>query len=602
MKKIFLIIFLFSLPILLLAQSINEDEAAIQSYQSGDYQKASVLLETLFTKTKNDTYFSLYFDALLKSKQYETAEKVAKKLIRQNPGAYQYEIALAKTYKEEGQQENAAKTFNHVIDNLPKDETVIRELANDLYQIEEYDLAVKVFLQGRKLLGNNQLFTYELVSIYRYKKDKDMLVQEYLNALSVNPLILLRAETTFSSLFEGNADYLILQNALLKRIQKEPQNETYAKLLIWQYLQQQQYDMVLVQLIAQDKRIKDDGTILFDYARIFSTNKAYATAIKAYDYLLSKGKDNPYYLPSRLALVDASYQEMLQGKAEEKEIMAIAGQYDAILNEYGKNTGTLFALRKWANIQAYYLHHLEKAEVALETALKIPGVSDAETGDIKLELADIYVFNNEPWEAVLLYGQVAKSLENQNTGNDAKYRLARLSFFQGNFTYAKSQADVLKASTSQLIANDALNLSLLLSDHLETATDTLALKLYASAELLQFRNLSSAAISKLDSISVRYPQNGLADDILMSKSRIYIQTKDFEKAASLLKELIAHPQKNNWTDDALFILAGLYEEKLNQPEEAKVLYQRLITDFPGSMFTAEARKHFRKLRGDNIES
>lgn len=576
MKKLFLMLIFFPLPILLLAQDNNGDEI-----------------------TGN---FDLYFSTLLKSKQYETAEKVIKKLIEKNPETLQYEVALGKIYKEEGQQEKAAKTFDQVISALPKEESAIRDLANDLYQMEEYDLAIKVFLRGRKLLNNDQLFTYELISLYRYKKDKNMLIQESLNALSVTPQFLQRAETTFSTLLEGNPDYLILQNALLKRIQKDQKNETYVKLLIWQYLQQQQYDLALDQLIAQDNRIKDDGSVIFETAQIFTAGKAYQTAIKAYNYLLSKGKDNPYYLPSRLATVDASYQLMLMGSAQEKDITAIASQYEAIFNEYGKNTKTLFALRKWASIQAYYLHHLEKGEQALETALKIPGISDTESGDIKLELADIYVLTNEPWEAILLYGQVAKTFENQNIGNEAKYRLARLSFFQGNFSYAKSQADVLKASTSQLIANDALNLSLLLSDHLETPADTLALKLYAAAELLQFRNLSAAAISKLDSISILYPQNSLADDILISKSMIYIKDRDFSKAVPLLQELIAHPQKNIWTDDALFILAGLYEEQLNDPEQAKIFYQRLITEFPGSMFTTEARKHFRKLRGDNIKS
>jgi thioredoxin-like negative regulator of GroEL len=602
MKKSFVFLGFLLLPVLLLAQSSNDEDTAMQYYQEGNYTKAAEVLERLFSRTKDNAYFGLYFSALLKSKQYQEAEKIAKKLIRQNPASLKYEIALGRTYREEGQQENAAKTFDHVTNNLPKDEAIIREVANDLYQIEEYDIAAKVFLQGRKTLGNEQAFIFELLNLYRYKKDKAMLVQEFLNALASMPQMLPQAQTVLSSVLEGNSDYLNLQNALFKRIQKDPENESYTKLLIWQYLQQQEYDMALRQLIAQDKRTKADGTAVFESAQVFTFNKAYDTAVRAYDYLLTKGKDNPYYLPSRLAAVDTRYQSLLLGKNNEAEVIVLANQYQAILDEYGKNSRTLFALRKKATIEAYYLHHLENGEEALETAIKIPGVSAAEMAELKLELADIYVLTGQPWEAILLYGQVAKAYENQNIGNEAKYRSARLSFYQGNFSYAKSQADVLKASTTQLIANDALNLSLLISDHLETSSDTLALKLYASAEFMQFMNNSKSALEKLDSIPVLYPQNSLADDILMAKSRIYIKNGDFYRSAALLKELIAHPQQNIWTDDALFILAGLYEEQLHEPEQAKILYQKLITDFPGSMFTAEARKHFRKLRGDNIES
>lgn len=495
-----------------------------------------------------------------------------------------------------------AQTSVKILDNLPKDEFKIREIANELYLKQEFDLAAEVFLKGRKIMNNDQLFNFELLALYRFRKDKEKLIQEYLNTLAKMPEMLQQAENVFSVLFDNKSDYLQLQTALYKRIQKDPQNEAFSKLLTWQYVQQQEYEMALRQLIAQDKRVKDDGGILFDYTQLFIANKAYETAVKAYTYLLEKGKENEYYLPSRFGLIDAKYQLLQTGKNEEKEVAGLAAQYQSVIDEYGKNTRTLFAIRKLATLQAQYLNQPQKAINLLETALKMPGLPASETGGIKLELGDNYVLVGKPWDAILLYGQVTKQFENQNISNEAQYRTARLSFFQGNFSYAKSQADVLKASTTQLIANDALNLSLLLSDHLESAADTLALKMYAEAEFLQFRNQLPAAIRKLDSITVKYPQNSLNDDILMAKSRIAIKNRDFNAAVIQLKQLIAHPQKDIWTDDAIFTLAGLYEDQLKDTEQAKILYQKLITDFPGSMFIAEARKHFRKLRGDHIES
>jgi len=601
MKALLTILFL-CVPFLVFAQYNEENEVAMQYYQDGEFEKAAVIMEKLYSKTKNEAYFDLYFNALLKSKRFDEAEKMISKLVRQQPDELKYLAALGKTKKEKGEQENARKIFSQLVNLLPEEESKVREIANYLYQMGEYDTALDVFMQGRKIFKNEQMFTFELLSLYRYKKDKNMLIEEYLNALSTMPQMLQQAETVFSSIFEGNSDYLMLQNALFKKIQKEPQNESYAKLLTWQYLQQEEYEMALRQLIAQDKRIKDNGAILFENAQTFMANKAYETAIKAYTYLLTKGQENEYFLPAKLAMIDARYQLLLLGGSKKEDIIILADQFQTILIEYGQNARTLFAIRKLANIQAYYLHDLDKAEGSLEAALKFPGISNVEIGEMKLELGDIYVLNQEPWEAILMYEQVAKEFENQNIGNEAKYRSARLSFYQGNFTYAKSQADVLKASTAQLIANDAMNLSLLLSDHLETGKDTLALKMFASAELLQFKNLSLPALARLDSITIKYPQNTLADDILMTRSRIYIRNGEFDKAAVLLNQLIAHPQKNIWTDDALFMLAGLNEVQLNNPEQAKILYQRLITDFPGSMYVAEARKHFRKLRGDNMGS
>ncbi|MNJ91573.1 Beta-barrel assembly-enhancing protease [compost metagenome] len=600
MKKLVIIVVFCFVNLFCLGQDNVDDALAYQYYQQGQYQQAVVLLEKLFNKTKSDTHFELYLNTLLKLKKYDDAEKLVKKLIRQDSKNLEYGIALARVYQDKGQTEAASKLYMQVISNLPADEFKIREIANYFYGFQAYDLAISAFLQGRKILNDEKPFTYELLSIYRYKKDKNMLVREYLNALPEMPQLLPQAESVLSTVFEDNNDYQILQSALLKKIQKEPQTEIYTKLLIWQYLQQQEYDMALRQLIAQDKRIKDDGSILFNTTNTFLDNKAYPVAIKAYEYLLTKGKENPYYLPSKVEMINAKYQQVMGGQNDKKIITELAAEYQAIIDEYGKNRQTLFALKKLANLQAYYLNDHKKAEAALENILTIPGIPATEIGQIKLDLGDVYILTQQPWEAFLIYEQVTKQFENQDIGNEARYRSARLSFYQGNFTYAKSQADVLKASTSQLIANDALNLSLLISDNLQSTVDSNALKMYADAEMLEFSNLPSKALAKLDSIAIVFPGNTLVDDILMAKSRVCIKTNDINNAVIALKMLTEQQSSSIWADDALFILADLYETKLKDTEQAKKLYQKLINDHPGSMYTNEARKRFRKLRGDNI--
>lgn len=600
MKKLFVVVVLCIVHLFCQAQENVDDALAYQYYQQGQYQQAVVLFEKLFSKTKNDTYLELYFSSLLKLKRFDDAEKLIKKQIRQDPKNLQYGISLARLYQDKGQTEAANKLYMQMIGNLPADEFKIREIANHFYSFQAYDLAISAFLQGRKILNDNKPFTYELLSIYRYKKDKNMLIQEYLNALPEMPQLLPQAESVLSTVFEDNNDYQLLQVALLKKIQKEPQTEIYTKLLIWQYLQQQEYEMALRQLIAQDKRLKDDGSILFNTCNTFLDNKAYAVAIKAFEYLLTKGKESPYYLSAKVEMINAKYQQVVAGQFDQKAIAELAVAYQTIIDEYGKNVQTLFALKKLANLQAYYLNDLTKAENALENMLTISGLPASETGQIKLELGDVYILTKQPWEAFLIYEQVAKQFEGQDIGNEARFRAARLSFYQGNFAYAKSQADVLKTSTSQLIANDALNLSLLISDNLQSTADSSALKMYADAEMLQFRNLPAQALAKLDSIVLAFPGNSLVDDILMAKSRIYIKNNDVGNAVKVLKTLTEQQTNSIWADDALFSLAELYEKNLKDQEQAKTLYQKLINDYPGSMFTNEARKRFRKLRGDNV--
>jgi len=600
MKRIGLLIFLCVSYNCLFAQVLNDDAAAYQAYEQGEYEKAALLLGKLFEKNSSDNYFDLYLNTLLKTKKYPEAEKLAKRMIKLQPDHLGYQISLGKVYQESGQQDKALKTFAEVISLLPKEENKIRFYVSYFYRFQAYDLAISAFLQGRKILGNEQLFAPELLNLYRFKKDKDGLVNEYINALSVSPAMLPQAEADLASVFDGNSDYLILQTILLKKLQKEPDNDTFTQLLTWQYIQRREFDMALRQLVAQNKRLKQNDAAIFSLANTFLSNDAYPSAIKAYEYLLAKGPQNEYYLPSRIQLIDTKYQLLLQGAYEKTAIAELADQYQALIKEFGSSTQTLFAMTRWANLQAYYLNAPSKAEEALENALKVSNLNPMEAGRIKMSLGDIYILNNEPWEAFLIYEQVAKKFENQDIGNEARFRSAKLSFYQGNFAYAKAQADVLKASTSQLIANDALNLSLLLSDNLQSPADSSALKMYADAEMLQFRNLPEKALAKLDSINIAFPGNSLSDDVQMSKANIYIKKHNYALAAPVLQNLISQHLESLWADDALFILAGLYQDQLAQPEEAKKLYQKLISDFPGSMYTIEARKFYRKLRGDNM--
>jgi outer membrane protein assembly factor BamD (BamD/ComL family) len=600
MKNLIIILLITFANSFCIAQNTMDDALAFQYYQQGQYQEASVLLEKMFARTKNEAYFDMYLNSLLKTKKFDEAEKVVKKLAKDNPKNLSYSIGLARLYQERGQPDAATKKYAEVLSNLPADEFKIRDIANRFYGFQAYELAISTFIEGRKILHDDKLFTYELLSIYRFKKDKHMLVEEYLSALASAPELLLQAESVMASVFEEKSDYIILQTALLKKIQKDPDIEVYTKLLIWQYLQQQEYEMALRQLIAQDKRIKNDGFILYTSANTFLENKAYTTAIKAFEYIVSKGKDHPYFLQAKVEMINAKYQLVISGQFDKTKISELANEYNSILEEYGKNARTMFALRRWANLQAFYLNDLSKAEKALEFALLIPGLASTDIGQIKLDLGDIYILTDQPWEAFLIYEQVAKQFESQVIGNEAHYRSAKLSFYQGNFAYAKSQADVLKASTTQLIANDALNLSLIISDNLQTPIDSSALKMYADAEMLEFRNQTPSALRKLDSINLAYPNNTLADDILMSKSKIFVKRGEITNAITALKELVGTHSASIWNDDALFTLGELYEKNIKDTEQAKSFYQKLINDHPGSMFSAEARKRFRTLRGDNI--
>jgi len=575
----------------------NELQLAKQFSANGEQQKALDIYQKLY-KQDNETYYPVYISSLLGLKKFDEAANITKKMIRKYPADRQYIIQLGTVYTQQGEIEKADALYEDLIKNLPADQSAISLLAAEFYQNGNVDYSIKIFLQGRKLLHSDALFSYELINLYRYKRDKAALTEEYLNFLPSNPTFINQAENTLSTLYEGSADYDILKQALLKKIQKDPQQTLYTELLTWQYLQQKEFDQALNQALALSRRQNDDGSAIYELCGTFVANQAYETAIRGYEYLVNKGKEQQLYIPAKIELINTRNLRITSGKYTNDDLLSLEKDYAGLLKEFGKNSSTAFAMQKLANLQAFKLHKLHDAQTLLEEAINIAGIKPFLLANCKLDLGDVLLLNNQPWDATLLYSQVEDDYPNTSVGQDARYRNAKLAYYTGDFNWAKRQLDVLKAATSQLIANDALNLSLLISDNISADTSGAALKMYARADLLIFAEEPAKALKTLDSIDTKYPGNSLTDDILMAKARLLIQQKEYAAAVPLLKEIANDHSFDLWADDAVFMLGDIYENHLSDKEQAKVYYQKIISDYAGSLWINEARKRFRILRGD----
>lgn len=577
-------------------QSENDIDLAKQFYNNGEYGKSLAIYQNLYNSLNgSDLYFTEYFNTLLKLKKYDEAEKIINKRIKSN---FKYGVDLGQLYLEKGDADKANKFFESVISKMPADEFIITDVANSFYLIANFEYAIKTFLTGRKLLKNNDAFTYELINLYRYKKLKEPLTFEVVNLLENETAFLANAKNTISRTYESTEDYETLKSILFKRIQKNPENTNFINLLAWVFIQQKQYDLALIQLIALDKRLNDIGGNIYNFTNILVENKAFDIAEKAFNYLLTKPKNSPYYIAARVGILQCKKMQISNNSLGKESINALRDGYEKLLDEYGRNNQTIFAIKDLANLEAFYLENKERAIELLEQSLNLPNVKPSSLAEIKLDLAHIYTLNNQPWDAALLYGQVEKSFEGDILGQEAKFKNAKLSFYNGDFNWATAQLNVLKASTSQLIANDALDLSLLIQDNLAADSTGKALKLYAKADLLLFKNQYDLALETLKSVSSLYPQTDLIDDILMLKAQIHINQKQYQIAKNDFLELVTNHSYSIWADDALYKLAVLEEDNLNDTLNAKKHFEQLINQFPGSLYILDARKRFRNLRGD----
>jgi len=283
-----------------------------------------------------------------------------------------------------------------------------------------------------------------------------------------------------------------------------------------------------------------------------------------------------------------------------QDIERLQRDYLMAIEDMGTNASTATLIADFAHFKAFYINQPDSAVYYLNKLVEMRNLRPSFIAECKLELGDIYVFTNEVWEAALLYGQVDKDFKNDALGREAKYRNARLSYYMGEFDWAKAQLDVLKAATSQLISNDAMSLSLLILDNNYDETTSDALIMFSRADLLAYRNQFDIALSTLDSLIEEFPGHALSDEAWYKKSQILKKQQQYTKAADLLKKIVDEYPKDILADDALFELADLSETKLNNKDEAQRLFEKLLTDYPGSLYVIEARKRFRILRGDKI--
>jgi tetratricopeptide (TPR) repeat protein len=251
-----------------------------------------------------------------------------------------------------------------------------------------------------------------------------------------------------------------------------------------------------------------------------------------------------------------------------------------------------------AQIEAFRLHDIKSASATIQEALAIITASPEDKAACKLVYADVLLLQNEIWDSILLYSQVDKEFKHDLLGHEAKFRRAKISYYQGDFDWAQAQLDVLKASTSKLIANNAMELSLLIQDNLNLDTTTVTMQIFARADLLIYQNKLDEAYTSLDSIIMGYQGHSLIDECLFSQYEIRTMQERTEDAAELLEQIIQFYSFDILADDAKYALAKLQENYFKRPEEALKLYQDIITNHQDSFFLAEARKRFRILRGE----
>lgn len=589
MQKLF-IIFLLFISQFVLAQN---EQLAYDYIDHGEYEKAVTILEDIYKEKKQ-----LYKDKLLycyqQLEQYDKALELieSQKKISNNPVNLVEEGYI---YQLQKKQDLADKKYNEAIDRLTDNSNYVYSLGSIFEKKVLLKWALKTYEKGQKE-NPNLNFDYQIALLNGQMGNLDLMVEKLLDysfsnqgntALVQNQLTRFISEDT-----EGNfSDYI--KKALLLRVQKT-QDIYWNQFLSWYFVQQKEYGKAFTQEKAIYKRNPEGFYNIVNLAKFAMEEKENETAKTIFQFILENTQDYELQIQAHDFIVSMEIEE-----ATEKEYPVIQQKIEGLVKQYGVSPYTLQLQLLSAHFDAFYLKQFDKAKTTLEKTLELR-LSPRQESEVKMELADILVLDEKFNQAILYYAQISETLKNDEKSHEATMKMAKTSYYKQDFDWALQQVKVLKQSSSLLIANDAIEMFLLISDNSAEDSTRVALKAFSKADLLTYQNKNDQALQGFKEILEKYKGDAIEEVTLYKIAQIYEKKKDYINALAFYKSILDNHADGIYVDEALFYSAEIYRKYLNDNEKAKPLYEKMIFEHIDSIHFPEARKQFRLLRGDAI--
>lgn len=590
MRQIILIIICcFSLQIV-----AQEQQLAYQYFRNGEYQKAASIYKKLLEKNPyNTSYTNSLIDCYQLLEEFESAEKLMYSQLNKLPNQEYLYVDLGYNLELQYKNELAIPFYEKALKAIDEKPAIGYSIGRTFQDNHLLDYALAAYKKTMQL-NPSANYNFQIAAIYGEKADIPNMFNTYLDMIERDEAYLPRAKNYIGSFLSDdpeNEHNVSLKKLLLKRSQNNPKN-SWNQLLSWLFLQQKEYLKAFIQEKAVYKRVSEDLNPIIEVGRIAYENKDFEVSKSCFNYVLENTKDVEIELAAKLYLLQISMDS-------NTEISVIEAQFQEIFTQYGTSIATLNIQVTYAEFIAFKKNEPKKAISELKKILKLP-LNEFQNGYVKTKLADILVFTNQFSTALIYYTQVQNSLKNHEIGQTARFKIAQTSYFKGDFEWAQSQLKVLKNSTSQLISNDALDLNLLITDNVVKDSLRVALQKYATAELLAYQHKNKQAIDTLQVVLDNYKEHSIVDEALFLQATLFEKTANFTKAETNYLAIIELNKDDILVDNAIYNLAELYLNKLNNPQKATEYYQLIIFEYPSSIFLVDARKKFRNLRGDTM--
>ena len=589
MKNLFLTIILF---LTCFAHGQNNSSLAESYFREGAYEKASQLFETL---EKNNPFNTRYLKRLITCYQEtnnynKAAEHLQKKLLN-NPSQQYLRIEIGYNFERQKKQTLAKKEYDLAIEAIGSAPSLGGIMGRMFQQNNLLDYAIAAYSKAMKL-DKNTSYEFQVAQIYGEKGEFKKMFDSYIELIDKNENYIGGVQRYVSRYINSDAlnqNNIAFKKSLLRKSISNPKN-AWNELLSWLFTKQKEYNKAFIQEKALFNRDPNYIETMFRLGKIAFENNNTKTAIECFEFILEKTNFIEEKLTAELFILK------IKTKNEDKNYSSL---FEKVLQQYGVNRNTLEIQLEFANYLTFKKNSPVEAIKVLEKAISLSS-SKFKTAKIKLKLGEVLVFTGRFNKALLYFSQVQTQLKNHPLAQEARFKVAQTSYFKGDFKWAKSQLKILKSSTTQLIANDAVDLFLIISDNEPKDSIPSGLIDFAKADLLAYQNKNIEAITIYNKILEKYQGQTIEDEAMFNQASIYLKEKQYNKAIDNLLKIISINVDGILVDDSYYLLAEIYKNNIKDPQKASEYYQKIIFEKPSSIYLVNARKKYRKLRGDVI--
>lgn len=588
MKKAFFLLLFFCSTF-----AFSQGEQLAQNYfDKGDFEKAKITFEELLKTSPYNTYF---FQRIVECQQQLEQFDAARKAIEDRMKIMHQTnliVELGYNYQLQKDEANAKKQYEEALQVIRKNPNEVYNIASTFERKSLIEYALKSY-ETALALEPKFNFNYPMAVLYGQLGNIDMMIEKFLTEAIVNPQNNVMVQNQLSRFMTEDADPTFneaLRKALIMRSQKT-QDVFWNDYLSWFYVQQKEYGKAFIQQKAIYKRNPETFANIVNLAQLAIEEGDTETAKEIFTFVLDNTKDLELLIQSHTYLM-----QMRIDAATEKEYPAITADLDLLLKEFGVSPYSLSLQILQAHFNTFHLKNSEAGKAILKTALNLP-LNEYQKADIKMELADILLFEEKFNQALIYYSQIEQDLKNDVVGHEASLKAAKTSYFKTDFQWAQKQFKELKSASTQLIANDALEFFLLINDNTVADSTQTALKQFAKADYLLYQNKNKEALQQFQSILKSFKGQEIEAVTLYRIGKIYEKAGDYTSALSQYQTIIDQHKDGIYIDEAYYFAAEIYN-KLKDTEKAKAYYEQIIFHHEDSIYFTDARKNYRQLRGD----